>query len=273
MSAQSKPLPSSATITDIMSYHPEFIDEDADLLILSSDSIAFKIHQMNIDTHSSVFAPFPANKDEYVCLSETAGVLEILFKYIYPTATLPDLSKVSFSLLNAVAIAADKYQFSALSVICDIHMYMKEALQTETIAVYQYACIRQNQEMIERCDAHMEANAVSQPAMALRYALIERKDEAMADRVAVYTLAIQTAVAANEFNAELFRRWIIFREAWAWNIRGELGGPVTCQSLQKKAIRIENIPAYSGVRFSETRQLDVWRSSVMNGKLLIQMMA
>ncbi len=97
-------------------------DETADLSIRSSDNVIFKVHQRNIDTHTTVFPPFPCSTDDNVELSERSEVLEVLFKYTYPTPPLPDLGRVAFPLLEEISIAADKYQFTSLSVLCDVHM-------------------------------------------------------------------------------------------------------------------------------------------------------
>ncbi|KAF9026928.1 hypothetical protein BDZ89DRAFT_826876 [Hymenopellis radicata] len=186
--------------------HPQFAYETADLCIRSSDNVIFKIHQKNIDTHTTVFPPFPSSKDDVVELSERAEVLQVLFKYIYPTPPLPDLGDIAFPLLEEISIAADKYQFTSLSVICDVHMGVLAT--TKTTPVLRYALLRRNMGIAKLCDKHIESNAKIDPAEALRYAILERQDEDMADRIGVYTIGIPIGTAANLFTGDLFRRWV-----------------------------------------------------------------
>ncbi|KAF9023209.1 hypothetical protein BDZ89DRAFT_174931 [Hymenopellis radicata] len=111
----------AAAVTD----DPEFNAADADVCIISSDNVRFKVHSTNLGTHSSVFpAVHGAANDvaDPARMAECAEVLRVIFKFIYPDPPLPKLGLLSFSTLEEVAMAADKYQFLALSELCDCHM-------------------------------------------------------------------------------------------------------------------------------------------------------
>lgn len=59
--------------------------------------------------------------NEIVDLTETASTLELLFQYMYRQPQ-PDLTKVQFKDLAAVAEAAEKYCVFAAMEVCKIHM-------------------------------------------------------------------------------------------------------------------------------------------------------
>jgi hypothetical protein len=95
---------------------------DSDITFKSCDGVLFKIHTVNIQTHTKGFAPpeFPT-LDEIVSLPENSSTLELLFQFMYPERH-PDLEFVSFDILEPLAEAAEKYEvFSAMN-ICKIRM-------------------------------------------------------------------------------------------------------------------------------------------------------
>ncbi|CAA7269260.1 unnamed protein product [Cyclocybe aegerita] len=72
--------------------HPDFGAADADIVIQSSDGVLFRLHRKDLETHTGAF-PFIANPDEMTLLTEPSGVLEDLFKSIYPRRQ-PDLESI-----------------------------------------------------------------------------------------------------------------------------------------------------------------------------------
>ncbi|KAL1741061.1 hypothetical protein HDZ31DRAFT_67299 [Schizophyllum fasciatum] len=111
---------------------------DSDITFRSCDGALFKIHRVNLDTHSAAFPPVELGcaVTEAVELTEDAHTLELLFQFIYPWRQ-PTLLDVPFSRLDALAEAAEKYQiFSAMN-ICRIRM--KETLPEHPVEIMNYA--------------------------------------------------------------------------------------------------------------------------------------
>jgi hypothetical protein len=99
---------------------------DTDLTVCSSDGVFFKVHLKNLGTHSGVFAGAgdatrPENGDEPVELSETADVLDLLFQFMYPQPQ-PDLRNLDFTVLAALAEAAEKYMVYPALAPCRLQM-------------------------------------------------------------------------------------------------------------------------------------------------------
>ena len=100
---------------------------DSDITLQSSDGILFKVHRKNLEVHSEGFAGADAIAtgmslgDEVVPLSESSAVLDLLLRHMY-RGPQPDLRKIDFKLLAALAEAAEKYQVFGASNICQMHM-------------------------------------------------------------------------------------------------------------------------------------------------------
>ncbi|TRM62289.1 hypothetical protein BD626DRAFT_404272 [Schizophyllum amplum] len=116
---------------------------DSDVTFRSTDGVLFKIHRINLDTHSGAFPPpefasteFGCSATEVVDLTEDARTLELLFQFIYPWRQ-PTLLDTPFEALDALAEAAEKYQiFSAMN-ICRVRM--KDTLPEHPVQVMNYA--------------------------------------------------------------------------------------------------------------------------------------
>ncbi|KAF8892762.1 hypothetical protein CPB85DRAFT_1440785 [Mucidula mucida] len=111
---------------------PEFNAADADLCIISLDNIRFKVHSMNLRAHSSVFPVVhdaTTNVRDPAHMAERAEVLRVIFKFIYPEPRLLKVGQLPFPTLEEVAIAAEKWQFVALSELCDRYMEDHAATQ------------------------------------------------------------------------------------------------------------------------------------------------
>jgi hypothetical protein len=63
----------------------------------------------------------PENGDEPVELSETADVLDLLFQFMYPQPQ-PDLRNLDFTVLAALAEAAEKYMVYPALAPCRLQM-------------------------------------------------------------------------------------------------------------------------------------------------------
>jgi hypothetical protein len=92
------------------------------LTFKSSDGVLFKVHRKNLENASEGFsAPEVCSGEEIVELTESRYTLELLFQYMYPQRH-PDLRKVRFSQLAALAEAVEKYQVYTAMEICQIRM-------------------------------------------------------------------------------------------------------------------------------------------------------
>ncbi|KAF5358731.1 hypothetical protein D9757_012250 [Collybiopsis confluens] len=101
---------------------PRFNAQDAEITVVSSDNILFRLHRMNVRvtagsllsrSRPSGGAGFgvgmgAGEEVDYVVVSEPADVLEILFEFLYPNYET-NLEKLDFDTLLGVAEAAEKY--------------------------------------------------------------------------------------------------------------------------------------------------------------------
>ncbi|KAF8907124.1 hypothetical protein CPB85DRAFT_1312377 [Mucidula mucida] len=105
--------------------HPKFSAPDADILILSSDNVLFRLHSVNIRTHTTVF-PIGDNltlsSSDPATFSEPSGILEILFAHLYPYPPLPDLQDLEMEVVEAVGCAAHKYGIASAMLVADLKM-------------------------------------------------------------------------------------------------------------------------------------------------------
>ncbi|KAJ6477060.1 hypothetical protein C8R45DRAFT_1008677 [Mycena sanguinolenta] len=174
-----------------------FCAADADITILSSDGVLFKVHRKNLEVHSDVFAGAehatrPENGDEIVPLSETADVLDLLFQYMYRQPQ-PNLRNVEFSTVAGLAEAAEKYVVYSALEWC--RMRMKEAIADHPLEVLSYAARHGHADL---------ANQSAQQSVGYR----------VSEALAVLPLAI-------------FQRWILFYEQWHQEEAKFLGNTMT----------------------------------------------
>lgn len=96
---------------------------DSDIAIRSSDGVIFKLHLKNLEAYSEIF---PSGKTltmhEIVELTESASTLKLLFQYIYPEKSQPDLEKIMFGDLKALAEAVEKYRMLPAMEVCKAYM-------------------------------------------------------------------------------------------------------------------------------------------------------
>ncbi|KAJ6593013.1 hypothetical protein B0H19DRAFT_1088984 [Mycena capillaripes] len=119
-----------------------FCASDADITISSSDGVLFKVHRKNVEVHSDIFADAasatrPDNAaEEFVELSESSAVLELLFQYMYRQPQ-PDLQLVEFSTFAGLAEAAEKYV--VYSTLPAVMIKMRESVSQYPLDVLNYA--------------------------------------------------------------------------------------------------------------------------------------
>ncbi|KAJ3913413.1 hypothetical protein F5877DRAFT_24934, partial [Lentinula edodes] len=85
---------------------------DAEITVVSSDNVLFRLHKMNVQVTSGGLlqsqSKSPGIQDDFLTLTEPADVLEILFEFLYPDYET-DLERLEFNALLSVAEAAEKY--------------------------------------------------------------------------------------------------------------------------------------------------------------------
>ncbi|KAJ7496494.1 hypothetical protein FB451DRAFT_197256 [Mycena latifolia] len=118
-----------------------FCSSDADMAVLSSDRVLFKVHRKNLEVHSDIFADAtsttkPENGDDIVHLSESSDVLDLLFQYMYRQPQ-PDLDTVEFPIFAGLAEAAEKYVVYSALTLC--RMKMKDSIISHPLEVLDYA--------------------------------------------------------------------------------------------------------------------------------------
>ncbi|KAF9002648.1 hypothetical protein BDZ89DRAFT_650466 [Hymenopellis radicata] len=174
--------------------HPKFAAEDADILVLSSDNVLFRLHSVNIRTHTTVF-PIGDNltpSSEPTRFSEESSILEILFAHLYPYAPLPDLQNLSTATVLAVACAAHKYGIASAMFIFDLKM--------------------------------IGCRAESNPTEVASYALHHfESGSPFLERAMMHSITIPLETAITLFPPKVFVAWLFYRERWYGKIFG-IGG-------------------------------------------------
>ncbi|KAK7038830.1 hypothetical protein VNI00_010460 [Paramarasmius palmivorus] len=113
----------------------------SDITLQSSDKVLFRIHRVNLEMHSQVFADAGGSTigtldDEIVPLSEPSAVLELMLQYIY-LQRQPDLRQVEFNLMKDLAEAVEKYEIFCAMGVCS--QRMRECIAEHPIEVLLYA--------------------------------------------------------------------------------------------------------------------------------------
>ncbi|KAJ3752834.1 hypothetical protein EV360DRAFT_54523 [Lentinula raphanica] len=83
--------------------------QDAEITVISSDNVLFRLHKMNVQvTSGNLIRLNKLETNDFLTLVEPAEVLEILFEFLYPDFET-DLERLEFDALLSVAEAAEKY--------------------------------------------------------------------------------------------------------------------------------------------------------------------
>jgi hypothetical protein len=117
-------LPLFFSSTSAPTSHDLVCAPDSDVTFLSCDSVLFKVHRKNLDSHAEGFPPSEIASPpsgETVPLTESSAVLDLLFQYIYPQRP-PDLTKVDFPILAQLSEAVEKYQIYLAMECCKAEM-------------------------------------------------------------------------------------------------------------------------------------------------------
>ncbi|KAH8826696.1 hypothetical protein DL96DRAFT_1815793 [Flagelloscypha sp. PMI_526] len=109
---------------DVPTPHEKFDAADADIGVISSDNVLFRIHSKNFAFASNNAVPnmSSAPKGENSRWDETASVLETFFAFIYFDAPHPDLNEDRFEKVQAVGRLANKWTIPHATTICKQRM-------------------------------------------------------------------------------------------------------------------------------------------------------
>ncbi|KAJ7496456.1 hypothetical protein FB451DRAFT_1207852 [Mycena latifolia] len=157
---------------------------DADITILSSDGVIFKVHRKNLEVHSPVFASagsttLPENGGEPVQLSETSAILDLLFQFMYPQPQ-PDLQVLEFETFAGLAEAAEKYTIHSALTLC--RMRMKDSIPGHPLEVLDYA--------------------------------VRHGHTLLADESARQSMGHRVSEAMRILTPDTFKTWILVQERW-----------------------------------------------------------
>jgi len=136
-----------------------FKADDYDIMVESSDSTLFRLHKINLQMHSEIFAAAGSVSSEkseptspdVVQLAEDSRTLELLFQYMYPQRQ-PDLSLVEFEELSGLAEAAEKYLVYAALEICKRHM--QDSIPSHPLPVLKYATRHNYRKLVDEAARH-----------------------------------------------------------------------------------------------------------------------
>jgi len=195
---------------------------DADLTILSSDGVIFKVHRKNLELHSDVFADAAnatstdSGNDEPVELSESSAVLDLLFQYMYRQPQ-PNLQPVDFSVFAGLAEAAEKYVvYAALPAVM---ARMKEYISRHPVDVLDYAAKHDHKEL----GSEAARSCISEhPLNALDYAAKTDLKE-LANEAARLSIALPISKAASILAPPTFTKWMSYYDQWHSEARKTLG--------------------------------------------------
>ncbi|KAH8801985.1 hypothetical protein DL96DRAFT_1823506 [Flagelloscypha sp. PMI_526] len=115
--------------------HERFQAADADMCIVSSDNVLFKVHSKNLTVNSGAF---PADlggtlRDEPAYFDESSTILGYLFAFIYADQDHPTLIDCDMQTILSIGIAANKYMVPAAKNAC-FHMMRQPAKETDDTA-------------------------------------------------------------------------------------------------------------------------------------------
>ena len=116
-------LPSSTQFTvsaPTTSFHPSYVFSDGDLVLMTTDCIAFRVHSSIMKLASGMFrdmlsVPRADNEtpNDPINVEEKADVLAALLDIVYPSHECPEISSLDF--LRHLAVAADKYDMPVVT--------------------------------------------------------------------------------------------------------------------------------------------------------------
>ncbi|KAF7352234.1 BTB domain-containing protein [Mycena venus] len=165
-----------------------FCAADADLKVLSSDNVLFKVHRKNLEFHSDIFAdaasvtiPQKDHNEDIIQFSDNSDVLDLLFQHMYRQRQ-PNLADLKFEVLLGLAEAAEKYVVHAALDCC-----LPEVRNPDLVA--------------------------SHPWEILKFAMKHGYDE-LANEAARLTMGMWLTDAHFVLEPDIFKKWIFFSERW-----------------------------------------------------------
>jgi hypothetical protein len=99
-------------------------DPNADLTLQSSDGVLFKVFSKDLEAYSGAFPStefIKTRPNEIVFLLEASAVLELLLQYMRRQRQ-PDIARLDFPLLYALAEAAEKYEVYSATEVCKAYI-------------------------------------------------------------------------------------------------------------------------------------------------------
>ncbi|TFK64139.1 hypothetical protein BDN72DRAFT_802489 [Pluteus cervinus] len=186
---------------DIVFVSKKFCHSSADIAIISSDDVQFKLHKKNLAFNTGGFPPLEFARGtnielEQVNLSERGYILDLLFQFAYPQR-YPDVKSLAVDILSELADAAEKYEVYGAISVCDI--VMRFTIPTHPVEVFAYAT---------------------------RYNYLDLADEA-----APFVLGTPLSDLADKLSADALTGWIRYL-AW-WDTFSRLWTKYLIQSTMK----------------------------------------
>ncbi|KAH8801936.1 hypothetical protein DL96DRAFT_1634619 [Flagelloscypha sp. PMI_526] len=199
--------------------HGKFNASDADIAIISSDHVLFRIHSKNLAFSSSNAVPDMNNapKGEDCYWEETSEVLETFFAFIYFDGPHPDLTDKSIEMIQVIGRLAHKWGVPHATAICKLQMLL-----------IQERLLRQHpppKELLQTFDYLTEYHG--------------RELADVLDHAAMYTLRFPV-VEAKQLLSYSFQPWVCFRLLWVDGciFRGkQFGRPHELQERSQDIVR------------------------------------
>ncbi|KAG6889529.1 hypothetical protein C0995_000411 [Termitomyces sp. Mi166 len=158
---------------------------EADLILVSSDGVKFAAHAQNLERYSEGFPPATFNPVEadlqVVHLEEESSTVRLLLQYMH-LKPQPDIEKISFTELEELANAVEKYLIFSAMMVCKLCMKAK-------VSIY--------------------------PMHVLRYA-VKHGYKDLADQAAAHMI-LRPSTEVKEFfgrNSQIFYIWSAYRDQW-----------------------------------------------------------
>src|ERR1700733_8569364 len=93
-------------------------DPNADITLQSSDSVLFRFHKRQLETHSGAFAASAASaKDDPFVLTEPSEIVDLLLR-LMSLQDPPDLESLEFQTLALLTEAVEKYDVFRYKTMC-----------------------------------------------------------------------------------------------------------------------------------------------------------
>ncbi|KAH8801986.1 hypothetical protein DL96DRAFT_774393 [Flagelloscypha sp. PMI_526] len=103
--------------------HEQYNSPTANISILSSNNVLFRIHSKNLATMSAAFqVPLDSESSEAARFDESSEVLACLFGFLYTDEAPPNLLDKKVGVIEKVGRAAHKYFVMSAVTVCQLRM-------------------------------------------------------------------------------------------------------------------------------------------------------